>query len=403
MLCSISSVLFVLITLSLQNHVLTSPVLLWSNANLPKTSVSLGTLSPLDLISNSICKLSNEQIQLHIIAVDDLSVEDIHQSLHNKNPLLLEVKKEQRNFRYYPNVDDDVYRTFTLLPQSNNMKCAHIHFQLASSQTVKTLHDATHLIQETIDKTEKDTKDAVIIALINHSTEEGQLSRQRRQAAPAAKINTIVSDDKTCMFYAKNLTWSDGTGAAVSSHGYDLDLNKTTCIPKVNTTSGNHSSVTLNLVWVNQKTPTDIVNMKLIATIIGRYWYLTNVTLNDNEYRYFAYGMHSRMDTPPKYSYVCTTATFTRYDDSVKYGKYNVSDKFFIKHFQFQPFYVNGSRFGPPNYCTSFFTSGIWMGITSSLLCLGILLFGIHRMMSIKSNDRFDDPKGKPLVIKAQE
>jgi hypothetical protein len=43
------------------------------------------------------------------------------------------------------------------------------------------------------------------------------------------------------------------------------------------------------------------------------------------------------------------------------------------------------------------------MGITSSLLCLGILLFGVHRMMSIKSNDRFDDPKGKPLIIKAQE
>jgi hypothetical protein len=43
------------------------------------------------------------------------------------------------------------------------------------------------------------------------------------------------------------------------------------------------------------------------------------------------------------------------------------------------------------------------MGITTSLLCLGILLVGVHRMMTIKSNDRFDDPKGKPLLIKAQE
>lgn len=71
--------------------------------------------------------------------------------------------------------------------------------------------------------------------------------------------------------------------------------------------------------------------------------------------------------------------------------------------FQFQPFHAKATKFGPPNYCTSFFTSGIWMGITSSLLCLGILLFGVFRMMSIKSNDRFDDPKGKPLIIKAQE
>ena len=72
-------------------------------------------------------------------------------------------------------------------------------------------------------------------------------------------------------------------------------------------------------------------------------------------------------------------------------------------YLKFQPFGANGTFFGPPNYCTSFFTSGIWMGITSSLLCLGILLFGVYRMMSIKSNDQFDDPKGKPLIIKAQE
>ena len=43
------------------------------------------------------------------------------------------------------------------------------------------------------------------------------------------------------------------------------------------------------------------------------------------------------------------------------------------------------------------------MGIFASLLLIGILLFGITRMMSIKTNDRFDDPKGKPLIIKAQE
>ena len=68
-----------------------------------------------------------------------------------------------------------------------------------------------------------------------------------------------------------------------------------------------------------------------------------------------------------------------------------------------QPVYGNAEKFGQINYCTSFFTSGIWMGLTSSLILVGILLFGIHRLMTIKSNDRFDDPKGKPLLIKAQE
>jgi hypothetical protein len=73
---------------------------------------------------------------------------------------------------------------------------------------------------------------------------------------------------------------------------------------------------------------------RLVATIIGLYWYLTNVTLNNNEYRYFAYGMASGMDTPPNYSYVCTTATFVRYDSSVPLGKYNFTDKFQLNHLQ---------------------------------------------------------------------
>jgi hypothetical protein len=142
--------------------------------------------------------------------------------------------------------------------------------------------------------------------------------------------------------------------------------------------------------------------------------------IDGTQYRYFAYGMYSKMDTPPTYSYACKTATFVAYNPD-KHGSYNFRDKFYIRNlqvkknsffvlpnfnfcvFKFQPFYANGSYFGPPNYCTSFFTSGIWMGITSSLLCLGILLFGIYRMMAIKPNDRFDDPKGKPLIIKAQE
>ena len=145
-------------------------------------------------------------------------------------------------------------------------------------------------------------------------------------------------------------------------------------------------------------------SFSLVATIRGLYWYLDSATLNNTAYLYFAYGMQSLMDTPPNFSYVCNSAVFVRYDiNSTKYGTYNFNNKFFISDLQFQPFNGDGLQFGQPNYCTSFFTSGIWMGITSSLLCLGILLFGVHRLMSIKSNDRFDDPKGKPLLIKAQE
>lgn len=71
--------------------------------------------------------------------------------------------------------------------------------------------------------------------------------------------------------------------------------------------------------------------LSLTASIINRYWVLQNATLNGKEYRYFAYGMHDQMETPPTYSYACKTATFVRYDSSVpKQEHYNFSTKFYI-------------------------------------------------------------------------
>ncbi|CAF0857572.1 unnamed protein product [Adineta steineri] len=402
---SISSFLFVLIGFSLQNQVLSSPspVILWSNEVLPKSAGALSTQRPLDLISDNICTLPNEIIQLEIIAVKDFLIEDIYEGLQNNYPLLTDIKKDQTNLRYYPNCGKDAYDIFSKAPQSNNMKCARTHFQLSSSQIYETLHDALNAMQEKINKIGTNTDKAIVIALMNYPTQNEQSSRKRRATNQAANSNIIVSDNKTCMFYAQNAIWINKNGDKSSSQSYNLNLTGSKCVLNTTVTNSNQSSAILDLVWINPQLASDVVNMRLVATIIGQYWYLTNITVNDNLYRYFAFGMQNLMDTPPKFSYVCTTATFVRYDDTTKYGKYNFTDKFNIKSFQFQPFYGNGSFFGPPNYCTSFFTSGIWMGITSSLLCLAILLFGITRMMSIKSNDRFDDPKGKPLIIKAQE
>ncbi len=84
------------------------------------------------------------------------------------------------------------------------------------------------------------------------------------------------------MFFVNNLTWNDNNGAKASNRGYNLNLNASSCIPNTTTTNGNHSSVmyvkerlflwnenitviffcSLNLVWVNQKTPFDTVNMR---------------------------------------------------------------------------------------------------------------------------------------------
>ncbi|CAF3660933.1 unnamed protein product [Rotaria socialis] len=395
------SLLFIIIPLLSSNQVFSSPVLLWSNSNLPRTDLPLSKLSSIYVMSNYVCKIDTQNVQVRLFAVNGLTNEDIQRVLKDEHQLLLDANNEKSQYRYFPNVADDIYTAFSLIPGSNNMQCSHIRFEITSSNKYNKLEDALNEMQSTVGTIGTNAETVIVMALVGDSVVDQSVVRRRR-AIEVTENDVLVSEDQSCMFYADKLYWGDVSGQQYSTGNFTLDLHNSSCTPsQIVTPSGNITSVVLNLYWNNGTS--DIVSMTLMANITGRYWYLEKAIVNGSEYRYFAYGMHSLMDTPPTYSYVCKTAVFVKYNSSVKYGTYDFKDKFFLTNLQFQPFFGNGSYFGPPNYCTSFFTSGIWMGITSSLLCLGILLFGVYRMMSIKSNDRFDDPKGKPLIIKAQE
>ncbi|CAF0895153.1 unnamed protein product [Rotaria sp. Silwood1] len=395
-----SLLLIIIIPLLSQYQVFSSPVLLWSNKDLPQSAVPLSRYSSIDFISNSICKIDSKQIQVHLIVVDQLTNQDIQRGLQRKHPVLLDAKNEKSQFRYFPNVADDVYDTLSKLPRSNNMHCSHIHFQIASLKIYETLKEALDAMQSPVDSIGTNSNMVIVKALVGTPVVDQSLSRRRRDI-DITEDNVLVSENRTCMFYANELFWEEPNERDPSAGNYTLDLDRSSCTTdEIVTSNGNMTSVILDLYWDNGMN--DTIPMTLIANITERYWYLDTVTMNGSEYRYFAYGMHSQMETPSTYSYVCKTAVFVKYD-SAGHGLYDFKNKFFLTNIQFQPFNADGIKFGLPNYCTSFFTSGIWMGLTSTLLCLGILLFGIYRMMSIKSNDRFDDPKGKPLIIKAQE
>jgi len=67
---------------------------------------------------------------------------------------------------------------------------------------------------------------------------------------------------------------------------------------------------------------------------------------------------------------------------------------------QIQPF-MDGEavNFGPSWDCVGFFSPGIWMGILTSGLAITILAYGMAMITDIKTMDRFDDPKGKPIML----
>uniref|UniRef100_A0A674IEL0 Uncharacterized protein n=1 Tax=Terrapene triunguis TaxID=2587831 RepID=A0A674IEL0_9SAUR len=66
---------------------------------------------------------------------------------------------------------------------------------------------------------------------------------------------------------------------------------------------------------------------------------------------------------------------------------------------QIQGFNIHNNLFSYASDCTSFFSPGIWMGLVTSIVLLWILTYGIHMIMQLTTNSRFDDPKGQALSL----
>jgi len=153
-----------------------------------------------------------------------------------------------------------------------------------------------------------------------------------------------------------------------------------------------------------------IVSLTLVfkKTNNTRYYLLDSSTdlLNNSQALSLVYmGAPYGMETPVGYSFVCTKTAFKVQNTTD--GKTNSKVWFYIQNLQFQPTGVARNEtaytFGPVNYCQGFFSSGIWMAITASLILAFILAFGVSLLMNVKTMDRFDDPKGKPLNIGAEK
>lgn len=84
----------------------------------------------------------------------------------------------------------------------------------------------------------------------------------------------------------------------------------------------------------------------------------------------------------------------------------DIKTRIYLVDFQIQPEFDSVEKitaFSTSQDCVGFFSAGIWGGLFVIIILLSILSYGLTAIMDIKTMDRFDDPKGKTIIINAAE
>uniref|UniRef100_A0A8D0B7C6 ATPase H+ transporting accessory protein 1 n=1 Tax=Salvator merianae TaxID=96440 RepID=A0A8D0B7C6_SALMN len=113
----------------------------------------------------------------------------------------------------------------------------------------------------------------------------------------------------------------------------------------------------------------------------------------------------TQITAPSNYSFTCTKVSNHPTSGAILVPN-TTSDnqwKLLMADFQIQSFNVTGERFSRASDCAGFFSPGIWMGLLTSLLLVAIFTYGLHMVMSLKTMDRFDDPKGPTISVPQTE
>lgn len=115
----------------------------------------------------------------------------------------------------------------------------------------------------------------------------------------------------------------------------------------------------------------------------------------------------SQVNAPSIYSYHCKfLSSIPLYGPMLTTNRRNKTTETWqirLEGFQIQGFNVTGLSFSYASDCAAFFSPGIWMGLITTLLFLFILTYGLHMVMSLKTMDRFDDPKGPSISVPQTE
>ncbi|NXM72826.1 VAS1 ATPase, partial [Serilophus lunatus] len=217
----------------------------------------------------------------------------------------------------------------------------------------------------------------------------------------------VTTGNYTCiLFYASNFSleanssvFIDLTNATFVTQ--DVDISASEC---------SDSNSTLSLKYTKPVNGISSLEIRFLMTNkfyegSARKWFtLDSVEIVQDGEKFATFNV-SVISAPAEYSFHCQLVGTSNLYPARLIPSNNEAKNWdiFISSLQIQGFNIENNQFSYASDCTGFFSPGIWMGLVTSIILLWILTYGIHMIMQLTTNSRFDDPKGPALSVPQTE
>ncbi|XP_075006911.1 V-type proton ATPase subunit S1 [Calonectris borealis] len=219
-------------------------------------------------------------------------------------------------------------------------------------------------------------------------------------------LNVTTGNDICILFYASNFSLK-----ANSSVFIDL-TNATFVTQNVDISSSECSDINTTLSLKYTKPVNGISSLEIRFLMTNKFYggsarnwsTLDSVEIVQDGEKFAKFNV-SVISAPAEYSFHCQLVGTSNLYPARLIPSNNEAKNWdvFISRLQIQGFNVENNQFSYASDCTGFFTPGVWMGLVTSIVLLWILAYGIHMIMQLTTNSRFDDPKGPALSVPQTE
>ncbi|NXI10225.1 VAS1 ATPase, partial [Irena cyanogastra] len=216
----------------------------------------------------------------------------------------------------------------------------------------------------------------------------------------------VTTGNLTCiLFYASNFSLKANSSVLI-------DLTNATFLTQnvdISASECSDSNTTLSLKYTKPVNGISSLEIRFLMTnkfyeVSARNWSTLDSVEIVQDGEKFAKFTVSGISAPAEYSFHCQlVGTSNLYPARLIPSDEAKNWDVVISELQIQGFNIVNNQFAYASDCTGFFTPGIWMGLVTSIILLWILTYGIHMIMQLTTNSRFDDPKGPALSVPQTE